>query len=294
VTARVFEAVRAARPARLFVVADGPRSGRPAEPELCEQARGLVADVDWPCEVARLYANENLGCGRRVSSGLDWVFDAVPEAIVLEDDCLPQPSFFAFCEALLALHRDDERVTMIGGTNYFPDAAREESYFFSRYFPVWGWAAWARAWRSYDYEMRTWPTVRAQNGLEAYYSSAGLARWMSDAFDAVQRGEVDTWDFQWVHACVAENGLCATPRVNLVTNIGFEGTRALGDGVGMPSEELDVEKLVGPATFIPDGGYEHRLFEERLRSSRRDVFKQQALGGLSRARRAIGARASTR
>ncbi|MGC1799486.1 MAG: hypothetical protein WA701_03795, partial [Solirubrobacterales bacterium] len=170
-TARVFERVREARPPKLLVVADGPRADRPGEAGRCREARAVVEAVDWPCELMTDYSEVNLGCGKRISSGLDWVFDSVEEAIVLEDDCLPHPSFFRFCEELLKRYRAEERVVHVSGDN-FQSAGRaggavgrllrlagrswSPSYYFSRYAHVWGWASWRRAWSDYDFEMTAW------------------------------------------------------------------------------------------------------------------------------------------
>src|SRR5687767_13684909 len=150
-TARVFEAVARARPPRLLVVADGPRADRPDDGELCHQTRAIIERVDWPCEVMKDYSDTNLGCRKRVSSGLDWVFSNVADAIILEDDCLPEPSFFPFCEELLERYRDDERVAMIRAGNFLEGRrVASTSYYFSRWFHIWGWATWARAWKHND------------------------------------------------------------------------------------------------------------------------------------------------
>lgn len=131
-TEKVFCEIAKAKPQKLLVVADGPRSGKAGEAEKCEQARRIISSVDWECEVLTNYSAVNLGCKRRVSSGLDWVFETVEEAIVLEDDCLPSPSFFPFCEELLARYRQDDRIMQVSGSNYI-DTGTEESYLFSKY-----------------------------------------------------------------------------------------------------------------------------------------------------------------
>jgi hypothetical protein len=263
-TARVFAEVRAARPRRLLVVADGPRPGHPNDAERCAATRSVTELVDWDCDVERLYADENMGCRDRVASGLDWVFARAEEAIVLEDDCLPHPTFFPFAAAMLERYRDDERVHMIAGTNYFSDPARTDTYFFSRYFAIWGWASWARAWRSYDVTMAGWPRVRADGVLEALFGEPGLAGYLTDAFDLVHRGEVDTWDLQWFYAGVVSHGLSVVPAVNLVSNIGFSGTRVPGSNLGMATHPVSVDTLHHPETFVPDVVYERRLYRERL------------------------------
>jgi hypothetical protein len=256
--------VRAARPRRLLVVADGPRADHPTDTERCDATRTVVEQVDWDCEVERLYADSNMGCRDRVSSGLDWVFDRVEQAIVLEDDCLPDPSFFPFAATMLDRYRDDERVHMIAGTNYFSDPAQADAYFFSRYFAIWGWASWSRAWRSYDVTMAGWPQMRADGVLEALYGEPGLAAYLTDAFDVVRAGGVDTWDLQWFYAGVVSHALSIVPGVNLVSNIGFAGTRVAGSNLGMATHPIDIDRLRHPDTFVPDAAYERRLYRERL------------------------------
>jgi hypothetical protein len=259
-TARVFEAIRAAEPGRLLIVADGPRGDVPEDGPLCERTREIVSEVDWACDVERNYAEENLGCGRRLSSGLDWVFEMVPEAIVLEDDTLPHPSFFGFAEAMLARYRDDPRIGMIAGTNYFSDADRRESYFFTRFFAVWGWASWRRAWESYDFEMKGWPEVRERGGFSGLVCDPCVRDYLHDAFDLVHRGEIDTWDAQWVYACLLNASLCVVPRVNLVSNIAVSGTHGPGGAsANMPMGALDTGELTHPDTLIPDRDYESRM-----------------------------------
>jgi hypothetical protein len=144
-TARVFEAIRQAQPSKLLVVADGPRSTRPGEAEKCAATRAIIDQVDWECEVLTNYSDVNLGCRHRVSSGLDWVFEQVEEAIILEDDCLPHPTFFRFCEELLEWYRHDHRIVAISGDNFQNGhQSGEFSYYFSRYVHIWGWATWRR------------------------------------------------------------------------------------------------------------------------------------------------------
>jgi hypothetical protein len=116
-TERVFKAIAQAQPLKLLVVADGPRDGRPGEATLCEQTRAVITQVDWPCQVITNFADNNMGCKLRVASGIDWIFEQVEEAIILEDDCLPDPSFFRFCDEMLERYRDNERVGMVSGGN---------------------------------------------------------------------------------------------------------------------------------------------------------------------------------
>jgi len=221
-TRRVFEAIRAARPSRLLLIADGPRPDRPGEAELCRQARAVVEAVDWPCRVERNFAEANLGCGRRISSGLDWVFEQVEAAIVLEDDCLPDRSFFPYCAEALARYRDDERIMFVSGTSFRSVPMRtDDSYYFSRYPMVWGWASWRRAWRHYDFGLSHWSALKAGGWLGDLLDGAAAVRFWTRMFDKVSAGEIDTWDYQLVCSLWAQSGLTIVPRTNLVRNIGF-------------------------------------------------------------------------
>lgn len=244
-TARVFNAIRAVRPPKLLVVADGPRQDRPGESDACGQVRAIIDGVDWPCEVLKNYSDRNLGCKRRISSGLDWVFQNVEEAIILEDDCLPDPSFFRFCQELLEKYRHDDRVMMISGDNFqFDRTLPDYSYYYSRYYHIWGWASWRRAWRFYDVDMKLWPQVRDGSLFRLLFDSAAELRHWHTMFDRVHRGEINTWDYQWAFSGWIQNGLTILPSVNLVSNIGF-GTAATHVG----SESRFADMAAHPMDF---------------------------------------------
>ena len=220
-TAQVFGAIRQLRPKRLLIVADGPREGVPGDAKNCADARAVIESVDWPCHLQTDYAEKNLGCRRRVSSGLDWVFSQVEEAIILEDDCLPDPSFFPYCEALLARYRDDPRVMVISGANLFQRFhATKNSYYASRYSLVWGWASWRKKWQQhYDIDIARWPELRAQDWLKEFLRPLEATYW-GRIFDQVRDG-FDTWDYSLILACWLNDGLALHPRQNLVSNIGW-------------------------------------------------------------------------
>ncbi len=243
-TAQVFERVRAAKPRRLLVVADGPRPERSDDARLCEATRKIVTSPDWPCELITNFANENLGCRRRLSSGLDWVFDQCAEAIVLEDDCLPGSSFFTFCTDMLHRYREDHRVMHVSGDNFQDGNQRGSgSYFFSRYSLSWGWATWKRAWRFYDVKVAAWPAASKKSWLGTILDNPLERQYWTDVFDRLHRGEIDTWDYQWLFACWRYGGLSIQPNENLVTNIGAgpDATHFRGDHstLGIPMRELD-------------------------------------------------------
>lgn len=219
---KVLAKIREAQPPRLFVVADGPRQNRVSDLENCRAARAVIERVDWNCEVLANFAEKNLGCRRRISSGLDWVFAQTEEAIILEDDCVPHPDFFRFCEELLDRYRDDHRVMHIGGTNYqFGRRRFPYSYYFSRYNHCTGWATWRRAWNYFDVEMTLWPELRDRDLLNDILSDArAVADWQR-AFQMVYEGRIDSWAYCWTLSCWAQSGLTVLPSVNLISNIGF-------------------------------------------------------------------------
>lgn len=219
-TSIVFEAIAQTKPKKLLVVADGPRF--PEDAEKCRQARAVIERVDWDCEVLTNFSEINLGCKYRVSSGLDWIFSQVEEAIILEDDCLPAESFFYFCQTLLDHYRDDERIMHISGNNFqFGQSRTEYSYYFSTYPHIWGWASWRRAWKHYDVHIKTWSEYKGLDVLSYICENPCEQQYWIDIFDRVFNGAIDTWDYQWVYACWSQNALAILPDSNLVSNIGF-------------------------------------------------------------------------
>ncbi len=221
-TARVFEAIRQVKPSRLLVVADGPRSDRPGEAEQCAATRAIIDQVDWNCEVIKNYSEINLGCAKRVSSGLDWAFSLVEEAIILEDDCLPHLTFFDFCEELLTRYRDDNRIMSISGQNVqLGQKTTDDSYYFSRYNHCWGWASWRRAWQCYDLEMKNWADVRTHHVLKDIFEDDRAAKYWTQIFQDTYDKKHRTWDYQWTLSCWLQGGVSIISSVNMISNIGF-------------------------------------------------------------------------
>jgi len=268
-TARVFAEIARAQPKQLLIVADGPRADRAGEVERCAQVRDIVSHVDWPCDVRTNFSNTNLGCRRRVSSGLDWVFDHVPEAIVLEDDCLPDPTLFRFMDEMLARYRDDERIMMVTGTNPM-DRWKDERqrYHFWYCGSIWGWASWRGAWRHSDVDMRPWNDDEARQRVRDVFAEPELYEPRLAAYDKVARGEIDTWDMQWSFARIVNSGLSVVPSVNLVSNIGFGEGATHTRSAGSPIANLPTTPMTFPLRFhdyvAVDREYD-RAFTRRVR-----------------------------
>lgn len=255
-TRKVFEAIRAARPPRLYISADGPRANRPGEAERCAEVRRIATNVDWPCIVKTLFRENNLGCKIGVSSGLDWFFEQEEEGIILEDDCLPHPDFFRFCEWLLKKYRHDTRIMMISGTNLAFNLNQSDAYYFSRYPHIWGWACWRRVWENYDVEMTDLPLLLANQGYINSFKKIAEYRFWADTFQLVRNGTVDTWDAQVVYMAFSMSQLTIYPSKNLIKNIGFNQeahhtkiqNKWLSD---LPTSALSHD-ATEPKFFIPD------------------------------------------
>jgi hypothetical protein len=272
-TAKVFEAIRQAKPPKLFVIADAPRPEISGEIEKCNATRAIIDSVDWNCEVFKNYSDKNMGCDLRVTTGISWVFDHVDETIILEDDCLPDPSFFLFCEQLLKYYRHDERIMHISGNNFqFGRKRTNYSYYFSRYPHIWGWATWKRAWKLYDFEMKSWQDSQEQNILKTILQEPDALEYWSKIFQSVLNKELNTvWDYQWTFTCWIQNGLSVLPNVNLVSNIGFsnEGTNTIN------KQKNYAKKFANLPTESINFPVQHPKF--MVRDSEADSFTQQEM-----------------
>lgn len=241
-----FEPIRAAKPPKLFVAADGPREGREDEADKCAVARRIVDQVDWPCEVHTLFRDENLGCRKAVSEAITWFFEHVEEGIILEDDCVADPTFFPFCEELLERYRDDERIMTISGDNYQPEGFDcGASYYFSKYPHCWGWATWRNRWKKYDDQMSDWPAYRLSQNLKELSCSKQEARYWCRMFERCYEKELDSWATVWVLTCWSSGALTILPNVNLVNNIG-DGVEATHTSSLLECQQRRVEAITFP------------------------------------------------
>ena len=265
VTRQVFDRIRAAKPSRLYIAADGPRPGRDGDAALCRQAREVVTEIDWECNVRTLFSGHNKGCRTAVSGAISWFFEQEEEGIILEDDCLPNPDFFYFCDTLLMRYRHDERVHAITGTNQqMGQKWGEASYYFSQRASVWGWASWRRFWQRYDVDLKRYSTDAASAQLKKIFDDPFLAAAWTQIFNDVKANKIDTWDYQLSFTAFFENSLCATPNVNLISNIGFgaDATHTFdtaNEYANMPVTGMDA--IVHPEYFVPEKAADYRIME---------------------------------
>lgn len=271
----VFEAVKAARPRELFLVQDGPRPGRPTDEARVAECRDVVADVDWDCVVRTNYAEQNMGLGRRMFTGVSWAFEHVDRLCILEDDCVPGPDFFPFCEELLERYAHDTRVDMISGMNNLGRWQHTPySYLFSTEGSIWGWATWKRAWETIDYDMSFLEDEHAMRLLSSNLSRRRFRQFRRHGRSLRRRlaaGQpLSTWTFQRGMNMYLHSGLIVVPNVNLVSNIGLtaESTHAVDSMSKLPRSirplfHMRAESLQWPLRHPPhvirDGDFDQQL-----------------------------------
>ncbi len=269
---QVFNTIKKYKPSKFYIAADGPRLEKLGEKEICEKTREVVELIDWECEIKTLFRDENLGCKNAISSAIDWFFENETEGIILEDDVVPNEDFFTFCEYNLEKYSSDDRVMMITGTNYLSNENCDYTYFFSRHYTIWGWATWRRAWKLYDVNMDYWDNADVKDDIRYINNSNFIWKHFKFTFDSLTTTYINTWDIQWVFTCLINNGLCVTPKVNLVTNIGIEGThgKTLTDSHFMQTYHLNLKSnVISPKSFLPFAKYDETLHLLKNKKSNR-------------------------
>jgi len=217
----VLQVLRGVRPRQLFFAVDGPRGSVPGEVERVNEVRALSGEVDWECETKTLFRSSNKGCKLAVSEAVTWFFDQVDAGIIMEDDCVPEPSFFPFAAELLEKYANESQVFLVSGNNFQKTRLTEFSYYISRYAHIWGWASWRRAWQHYDHKMSAWPRLRDSGWLYDYLGEKRAVRYWTRIFDDTYLDRNSSWGYRWLFSCWSHNGLAIHPHVNLVSNIGF-------------------------------------------------------------------------
>jgi hypothetical protein len=218
----VLEAIRLVNPEKIYIALDGPREGVDLDIQKIGACKKKLNNINDECVIKTLFRDKNLGCKRSVSQAIDWLFSSEERGIILEDDCVPNPSFFRYAEELLDKFSDDERIMSIGSQQYFKSLSQSEySYSFSKYHHCWGWATWKRAWKKYDGSMTKWPLLRENNWLTGVGGYAGFETYWKPIFDKCYDGKISSWAYAWSLSCWTQSGLSIIPQKTLVRNIGF-------------------------------------------------------------------------
>lgn len=266
-TQKVFEQIRAAKPPRLYLASDGARASKDGEAKIVAEIRQWVLDnIDWPCEVKTLFREENLGCGKAVSGAITWFFSQEESGIILEDDCLPNQSFFNYCDELLDKYKEDKRIWHIAGDNPLNVWDCNASYYFAKIQHCWGWASWADRWQHYDFDLKNYPEESIKNFSNDKY----VQKYWRNILSKMQNKGIDTWDYQWTLKVAENNGFCINPSKNLISNIGYFGVHyaATESDKNLNRPSFDLEKIVHPEKIEFDEKAIKLIYKKSLKIDR--------------------------
>jgi len=278
----VLEEVKKIKPAYIYVAADGPRNDKPGEKQVCDDVRNMVlTGIDWKCEVKTLFRNENLGCGKGVADAITWFFENVEQGIILEDDVVPNQSFFLFCEAMLIKFKDDESVMHVSGNNFQLGQIGNDCYYLSRIPHSWGWATWKSAWDKFDFSLKYFN----EDQIQSYFNDYLIDNHWHQVFQMTKKEwHKHVWDYQWIFAVFYNKGFSILPQSNLVSNIGFglystHTTDTTNYLANLKKYEMDIN--IGEAALIYDPVADfnfHKLFLlEPMKPSKINITAKEAL-----------------
>ena len=243
-TKQLLDKIKIVKPKDIFVACDGSRENVKDEDKKVNQVRKIIKEsINWECKTRFLFQENNLGCKKAVSQAIDWFFDEVEEGIILEDDCIPNVSFFRYCDELLDKYKENEKIMCITGDNFqFNNIRGDASYYFSVFSHCWGWATWRRAWKHFDVTMETFPKFQKTKQITNIFDTKKIQKYWENVFKKVYAGEINSWAYIWMYTCWINNGLTCLPNKNLVSNMGFgsNSTHTRGDSsiANLKAEEI--------------------------------------------------------
>ncbi len=262
-TEKIFEVIKKVKPKELFIAADGPRKTHYNDEELCKQARAIATDVDWDCKLHTLFRDENLGSGIAVHQAINWFFEHADRGIILEDDCLPDETFFDFCQILLDAYADREDIMSISGTNLLPNGWKSDtqSYHFG-HGGIWGWATWKRAWNKFTFDIPAWQSALNKKKIRKSMSNRNWFNYFSDMFDDASQQRNDIWDLQWFYCILNNNAMAINPSVNLVKNIGFGPGATHTSDADSPYAKLEIHHMKFPVKHPQKTGIDREYLKK--------------------------------
>lgn len=218
-TAKVFEQIKIARPSKLFLYQDGAREGRTDDVAGVKACRKIVENIDWECEVHRMYQEKNYGCDPSEYISQKWMFCIVDKGIILEDDDVPSQSFFPFCKELLDKYEYDNRIAMICGMNHMDQVDIDGDYFFCRkHGPIWGWATWRRFVDMWDPKYNFLDNERDITNL---FSSGELWNKRLETYLKHKATGIEHYEDFVSSTRIFNSMLAIIPSKNLISNIGI-------------------------------------------------------------------------
>lgn len=232
-TMKVFDVIKSVKPTRIYIAQNYYKNLDERE-DVFNLRKTLLSNINWECEVKTLFRDHYLNSKQSLISAITWFFENEEQGIILEDDCLPNMSFFRFCDENLKIYKDIEIIKMVSGwsaLDFVPHTKEslKEDYYFSKYNHIWGWASWSRVWKQYvsafdDFE-------KEFNALDNWANTKERNYWHK-TFLMAKNGAVDSWDYYFTYSIWKHNGLCIYPKNNMVQNIGFnrdDATHTKGD-----------------------------------------------------------------
>lgn len=268
-TRQVWDAIKKQRPKFIFVFQDGVREGNHSDKEKCAAVRAVFDEpLDWDCDLKTFYSDVNMGCGRGPAAAITWFFENVEQGIIFEDDCLPHPLFFSFCEQLLALYKNDQQISFIGGTSFISKGNDISSYYLScGHHGTWGWATWKRTWMSFDYSLTDMTEIEFEETINSYFSNKRVLEYWLNIFRNVKKNRFgeSCWDYQFYFSTWLKGQLAVIPYNNYITNIGsdVDATHTFGVNkllnVPIKIEQTD---LIHPTTIKQDKKKDLRFQKE--------------------------------
>ncbi|PAV09382.1 hypothetical protein [Methanocorpusculum parvum] len=273
-TREVFNSIRKIRPNKLYIAADGPRSHKIGESELCNETRKIISLIDWKCDVYTLFQDNNLGCANAVRQAITWFFSYEEEGIILEDDCVPSTSFYLFCQKMLNIYKNDNQIMMISGYNpVSKQLSHPKSHYFSRWANIWGWATWKDRWELYNISFKGWDSYRPIFLKDKYFDNISEFRELYlYEFDLNSlSSDSSAWSWAWNYTLFSTDGLCVVPSSNLINNIGEVGVHSNGRKtslLNLETTEIDLTKLESQTDVVADKEYDEIRITHRIHDNK--------------------------
>lgn len=275
---QVLRVLQHIKPAEIYIAADGPRTNNINDFTQCTKTRAVFGNIDWNCKVNRHYQESNLGCKLGVIEAINWFFESVDMGIILEDDIVPDLSFFPYCEELLLKYENDSRIMMISGHNPIDTWNNGFSYVFSKIGAIWGWATWKRAWKLNDFNLTFWPEIKTTNILENSFLTLPQYNYRKQTIDLVYEQKIDTWDYQWTYSRLINSGLSIVPCKNLIKNIGFgfDATHTKNaDSIFIFQNSLPmIFPVKHPYYILPDYKFDFSVYENTVKGKSQNILLQ--------------------
>lgn len=268
-TRAVINVLRDCKIPLLYVHCDGPRCGNYEDIDRVKSVQHIIdEDINWECEVHKLYESENLGCGEGPYRAITWFFSNVEQGIILEDDCVPHPDFFMYCQILLEKYKNDERICHIGGNNNGYLIKQSSYTFASGHHQTWGWATWKRSWQFVDYYLEDLSFSEFKKSVRFYYKDIRQQEYWWKIYDLVKKDRMNDscWDYQYMFSCWRRHSLAIAPSVNLVSNIGdgTDATHTQGESSVLHIPTRSILPLTYPIEVKLDKGNDDYMMRNRI------------------------------